>query len=512
MTKSWFLQLPSELILACLESLPFDDLDSCLKCGNRRLADIIHGSVFIQYRHEQKRAGVEETPLASNLAVADRLGYLKDREANWLSFAPRSTHTLPIHFETTGLYDLTSDIYFVGDTADPTSRTCTRIKYICTTPGPESWHTIDVGKPILDFGTALEEHDLIAIITCTPHNDNPRMASVDVSLFKLSTGVPHPLAAHPTLHVHDVEVARGRPGLSIEIVGSTLALSMIYWQFGLRDMDVLYLYDWITGIAKTDSLPVFSTGLVFVTEDILVVPNPIDETLDVLHILQDAEARFLHSFHLPELAPLNSIFTFQCRRSPNPRVSMLRPSSATFLPLPSDTILLFSLHVGNQDGSSDQFFVVHLDRFSAVINLDSDREDLDVEWAEWGPQCTRWLATAELSTHYITTTAGQRMVTIPHDAPQHPAPIRILDFNSATIEAQRARGAVDGPHAAVRVVETSTQSLAAFAELIVSEVPYVEITSKQHFDYGAVLINDANVIGARFGDRTVASLEVLHFG
>jgi hypothetical protein len=176
---------------------------------------------------------------------------------------------------------------------------------------------------------------------------------------------------------------------------------------------------------------------------------------------------------------------------------MLRPSSATFLPLPSDTILLFSLHAGNPDGSSDQFFVVHLDRFSAVINLDSDREDLDVEWAEWGPQCTRWLDEAELSTHYITTTAGQRMVTIPHDAPQHPAPIRILDFNSATIEAQRARGAVDGPHAVVRVVETSTQSLPAFAEPIVSEVPYVEITSKQHFDYGAVLINDANVIGAR---------------
>ncbi|KAF7335661.1 hypothetical protein MVEN_02221100 [Mycena venus] len=526
MAESEFLKLPPELILACLANLPVTDLVSCLQCGNRLLRDIILKSVLLRYRREQERAGVQENPhVASNLVIADRLEQLLRREANWLSFTPRSTHTIPIDFQTTGLYDLTSDVYLVGDAPNPNTHMCTGIKYTYTSPGSDGpqWRAVDGGKSIIDFGTAFEEHDLIAMVTYTPHDHNPQVASIDVLLLSFSTGASHPLAAHPTLHIHDVEVTRNRPGVSIEIVGQTLALSLVYWSYELRDMDTLHLYNWKSGAMKMDPFPVYNTGLVFLTHDILVLPNSVEESLDVYHIPEDDKLpRSLLSFHLPELVQSTFILSIQCRGAPNPRgASVRRPSRAAFLPRPSDAILLFSFQIGNPTGATEHMFVVHRGLFAASINLslaegeDDENPQIDVEWEAWGPRCTHWLDAAELSTQYITTTAGQRLVTIAHEAPETPAPIRMLDFNAASVETQlRTRGlaAVDGPHAVVRAVKASSQHPAFFERPIVSELPYVETTSKRMFDYGAVLINDENIIGARFGDRTVEELEVLHFG
>ncbi|KAF8173964.1 hypothetical protein K438DRAFT_1728158 [Mycena galopus ATCC 62051] len=517
MTKCHFLRLPPELILACLASLPFNDLDSCLKCGSRLLRDIIRESVFLRYRREQKRAGVEENPnLTSNLAVADRLAELRRRETNWLSFTPLSTHTIALDFETTGLYDLTSDMYFVGDTADPNTGLCTGIKYMRTSPGSEApeWRAIDCGKPIIDFGTALEEHDLIAMVTYTLHDGNPQMASIDVSFFKLSTGASHPLATRPTLHVHDIEVFRGRPVVSIELVGQNMALSMVYWSHELRDKDAFHLYNWTSGTARMKPLPVYNTGLAFLKEDILILPNALDQCLDVFQVPEDGLTRFLHSFGLPELQKSIFIHSFQCRGSPNPRTGLLQPTGATFLPRPSDAVIVFLLQIGDAETATNHMFVVDRRRFAAVIALNRDDEDdnFDVDWQQWGPECTRWLDAEELSIQYITTTSGHRMVTIAHNAREHPAPIRMLNFSPTDVEAQRTRGPIDGLHATVRVVGPSTQHLTPFVEPLASELPYVEITSKQSFDYGAVLVNDQNIIGARFGDRSVMSLEVHHFG
>lgn len=76
------------------------------------------------------------------------------------------------------------------------------------------------------------------------------MASLDVLLLKFSTAAPHPLAAHPTLHIHDIELVREKPGVSIEIVGENLALSLVYWNDERRDMDTFHLYNWKSGMPK----------------------------------------------------------------------------------------------------------------------------------------------------------------------------------------------------------------------------------------------------------------------
>ncbi|KAF8169687.1 hypothetical protein K438DRAFT_1854997 [Mycena galopus ATCC 62051] len=470
MTKSHFLKLPSELILACLASLPLSDLDSCLQCGNRLLRDIIRNSVFLRYRRKQEHAGVEENPhLESNLVVADRLAELKRRETNWLHFTPRSMHTIALDFETAGLYELTSDMYFVGDAS------------------ASQWRAIECGKSIIDFGTAVEEHDLVAMVSSTVHDSDPHMASIDVLLFKVSTGTPHPLAACPVLHIHNVEVSRGRPRLSIEFSGKTMALSLVYWNCEQRDMDAFHLYNWISGTAKMDPVRVHNTGLAFLAEDIIILPNSFDNSLDVFRIPEDDSPPFLQSFPLRQT------------------------SHATFLSRPSDSLLLFSFQIRNRAGMTDHMFVVNRGHFSAATNLYKDNGN-PVEWEKWGPQCTRWLDAEEFSTRYITATAGYRMVTISHGAPEHPAPIRILNFNPTDVEVQRTRGNIDGPHARVRVVEPSSQDIEPFMDPIASDLPYVEIVSKQLFDYDAVLLNDENIIGVRREDRIVRSLEVLHFG
>ncbi|KAJ7443212.1 hypothetical protein B0H11DRAFT_469874 [Mycena galericulata] len=516
------LDLPSELILACLAQLPTDDIRTCLKCGNLLLSEIILKSVSMRYRFEQERAGVEENPdRTPGPVISDRLMELLAIEANWLNFTPVNTHTVTLDFQAAGIYDLASEFYLVGDTADPIISLCTGIKYIHTSAGSQ-WQRIDVGSPTLDFGTALEEHDLIAMVTYTPKIGNSQMASLDVMLLKFSTGAPHPLAAKPTLHIHDVQIIRGRPGLSIEIVGENLALSALYWNDERRDMDTFHLYNWKTGVAKMAPPTVCNTGITFLSEQLLIVPSTLDASLDIFHIPPSETEelpQFLHSFILPALKDGHALLTFQCRGEPNPRSALARPGTAKFSPRPADSILLFSFDIGTHDGVSQHMFVASRARLAAVL-AESDAQygsGGDVPWAAWGPRCTRWLDAAAWSMHYITVACGQRLVAIAHDAPLEPARISLLDFNPVHVKAQRAVEAVDG--ARVWVVEADADIDAApggwaepFAEPVCSELPYVQTVSKELFDYGAVIVNYENIIGIRFGERSAETLEILHFG
>ncbi|KAJ7044238.1 hypothetical protein C8F04DRAFT_1070007 [Mycena alexandri] len=517
------LDLPPELILACLLHLSFHDLNSCLRCGNRLLHDIIANSVLLRYRREQELAGVEENPFfRSTSGISDRLADLRNREENWLGFSPRSTRAIPLDFESGGIYDLASDIYLVGNTADPTTGLCTAIKYVYTSPGSDlpEWREISAGRSIIDFGTALEEHDLIAIVTYTPHDSNPQMASIDALLFHLSTGAPHSLANNPTIHIHDVERHRGRPGISIEISGDVLALSLLYWEYEERDLDVLQLFDWKSGASRMTPLSIYNTGLVFITEHIIAVPNCLEAKLDILIIPpakdDNTVPRFVYSLLLPSMKPDMWVHSFQCRGAPNPRAGLNRFTRARFLPRPQDAILLFILHIGNDDVATNHMFVLHRLSFLRLLDVcakHANSSGLILEWPSWGPVCTRWLNANSLSMQYITTTVGQRMVTIANSAPDQPAPIHVLSFNAEDVEAQRLRKDESiGPHATVRVVEEGGLQLEPFEDTILSLIPFVETRSRELFDYNAVLINDENIVGARFGARHVESLHVHHFG
>ncbi|KAJ7779778.1 hypothetical protein B0H16DRAFT_1878445 [Mycena metata] len=480
-----FLDLPPELILQCLAHLPFTDLSSCLKCSSRRIRAIIMGSVLIKYRAEQEGAGVEENLiLTSNSVILDCLRSLQSQESNWLDFTPTSRHVVSVDFEATGLYDLTSSIFLVGDTADPMTSLCTAIRYMHTPPAPDEpqWSRIDAGQCIIDFGTALEEHDLIAMVTDTPHANDPQMRSIDIKLLQFSTGRPHPLAMQPTLHIHHASMSVGRPGISIEVVDQTLAISLLYWGNELRNLDALYLYNWKSGILRLGPTRVYSTGLIFLSTEMLIVPNALEECLDVFRIPSD-EAKAphqIHSFLLPSLYDEDTtILSFQSRSEPNPRESINHPSRTKFAPRLSEAIILFTFEASHRVlESTEHLFVLDRGLFT-----------------------------------------GARLVSIAHDAWSTPAPIRIFDFNAARVEFQRKRGSgpIEGEHATVCVKDAIElpnwqTHLDTFREPVQSHLPYLEITSKELFDFDAVMINDESIIGAKFDQRFVESLEVLRFG
>ncbi|KAJ7152096.1 hypothetical protein C8R46DRAFT_1042963 [Mycena filopes] len=514
-----FLDLPPELILSCLANLPRVDIDSCVKCGNRLLHGIIASSVLLRYLREQELAGVEENPsLPWALGISERLAKLKERETAWQNFSGLSTHSIALDFVPTGIYELGSDIFLVGNPADPLTRMSTGVKYVNTSPAsnstPSEWGEVKADKPVIDFGTALEEHDLLAMVTYTPYDTDPQMASVDVMLFSLSTGAPHPLAANPTLHIQDVQVDHGHPYTSLEISGTTLALSLLYWDYDERDCDTLHIYNWTSGEARMEPYGVYNTGLIFLREDLLIVPDTLGAQLDILYIppADDDLPQFVQSCLLPAMKPDTIIHDIQCRGAPNPRAALRRTSRAPFLPRPSDAIILLGLQVASETDIANHILVIHRPTLLRLLDAAAPPEGKGLEWAAWGPQCTRWLDARDVSMRYITTTVGQRLVTIGRDAPDVPAPIRVLNFNSRDVEAQRGSGAPDGPHATVRVVEAGTLTPEGFEEPIVSLIPFVETCSRELFDYGAVLINDENILGARFGERNVESIVVHHIG
>ncbi|KAJ7290063.1 hypothetical protein C8J57DRAFT_1114049 [Mycena rebaudengoi] len=551
------LDLPPELILGPLLYLSSKDLSSCMRTGNRFLRDIIQNSVLIQYMLELDLAAVEENPKRlGGKSVSDRLAALRDRESAWLNFEHSTPRDISLDFDSSGIYDLTSDVYFVGDAPAP-GASCTGVRYIHTSPshdGGSQWTTIDAGskRSVIDFGTALEEHDLIALVTFTRGEQNSTQMSLDIVLLNLSTGKPHELATNPIIHVDDVDAARNRPGISIEIVGENLALLLVYWDNEETDKDAFHLYNWKLGTPKMAPLRIVNTGVVFLTEEIILIPSAPDESLelDIFYIppsSQPGEVALITSLALPRIKDSFRVVSFQCRGEPNPRH---RPRPAAFAPRPEDAIIVFTFEAWSSATGNHFMFVAHRAALLALVGdplVALTGNPTEVPWKAWSA-CTRWLDAPTLSMHFITNTAGQRLAAIPVDAWQTPAPIRVLDFNPAHVAAQRILGPVTTARASIRVVEAdengrgrrrprgtldrdgegdvSTEadgnvSTEAEGNLsmealelgrIGSKLPYVETVSVEKFSFRAVMMNDENIIGVSYGDTALERLHVLHFG
>ena len=162
-----FLDLPPELILLCLRGLPFEDIERCLTL-NRQIYSLVRGCAHIRYRAKQDRAGVEENHYAFQgqpWTIPERMDKLRDLEKRWLEFRPTSIHKLIVH-NTAGLPKVTADYFLAPHCMN--GEKSKGVKYIKTSGGGgelESTFTIiDFTKPFVTFGTAIEEHDLIAAV------------------------------------------------------------------------------------------------------------------------------------------------------------------------------------------------------------------------------------------------------------------------------------------------------------------------------------------------------------
>lgn len=164
------LDLPSEIITQILSNLPPKVLLLSIQLANHYLHDLIRSSSQLQYQIEAKFAGVENNP-ASNLVAVERLRALRSYERAWADFAVKNRTTIPVGYHSSGLYDLSAGIYVLGEDSGHVVEYPTRILRWIDLSQPLSlqkekgWSGIDVDSYIMDFGLAVREHDLIAIVT-----------------------------------------------------------------------------------------------------------------------------------------------------------------------------------------------------------------------------------------------------------------------------------------------------------------------------------------------------------
>lgn len=175
--SNFLLDLPTELIVKILLYISPHDLVACQLTG-KFLRCIVQTSLQLQYASALEVAGVENN-LRSTLGLAEKLELLNAREEAWLHPAPNFTKDVRVNHVTSGIYDLTGGVYLLGNTSQ-------RSVHYCVLPSSQSdtvdWKAIKVDRSLIDIGLAIEEHNLIAIITTyvfPPHSIMPYSSLVE---------------------------------------------------------------------------------------------------------------------------------------------------------------------------------------------------------------------------------------------------------------------------------------------------------------------------------------------
>ncbi|KAI0700052.1 hypothetical protein C8T65DRAFT_658541 [Cerioporus squamosus] len=178
-------------------------------------------------------------------------------------------------------------------------------------------------------------------------------------------------------------------------------------------------------------------------------------------------------------------------------------------------------------------------------------------WSLWGPRTCRWLETSFSASRWITTTCGQRYVTVEEDAMEDGSmrsTIVAFDFNPHTVRKlatmhrkrrRRMRGFYEFNHDAGEVIghaafarledsvlipftdertrvigqiQCDTTELMAgyamehriFKEPVRTSLPYAQMSSYETFAYGAVLLDRTMVIGVKLSDTDDIRELVIH--
>ncbi|KAF9804393.1 hypothetical protein IEO21_09405 [Rhodonia placenta] len=536
-----FVNLPPELLAYILAYLPLPGLAACLSV-NRRLHDIIVSDVLLQYIVELRAAGVENNSSPScRLTIADRLRMLRQREQAWECLEFGRITSIPVKHNPSGIYDLTGGLFLLGESRSPTRTGTDALHFVrllsAISDSEESegeyiaadakWSRIDLGAHIVDIGLAVQEHDLIAIVTYkywTPMSSN-FMAAIDVHLMKLSSGEYHPAASHGTIHVADIPFAPGYCSVSVEIVGHTMGILLNF----LKDEEVIY------------------NAFAFLAPDIIVAPNIESNTLDICRIPLGNEPEGTEPsalvpacrLALPPLQANCVWFGIWCRSEPNPIV----PGSGAFdrgsNPFYSDSaeaIMLFNFMAVDASQIMRLFsMVVHRSSLLAQlpplseVQLPTNNEEPalppEIDWDAWGPPLCRWFDTNDLSTRWITTTCGQRYVT---QGPQDLATIMVLDFNQKAIRRSLSRrGFLQSPSAPMQVRKVLSSDPVSditvsyeigggelesrvFVSPVKSYLPYMAVTKKKDYEYNSVMLDEGVLIGLQLDDESDIEKLVVH--
>ncbi|KAF9524798.1 hypothetical protein CPB83DRAFT_897597 [Crepidotus variabilis] len=512
MAASKLTSLPTELLILTLSHLDTLSIFRCmLTC--RLLNTTLSSSPYLRYLTQLQISGMWNNPSQQcGITIHDRLRMLKKRERAWRTFdchwvssleVPGSGHDGAEKWS--GVYDLTPSVYLLGRAKDRVGdeRDVTQAIQGLRMPWGEApteveWNEFNFGMQIIDFGTAIEEHDLLACVSYFQEENNSALNHFVVVLLRFSTKRTHDACDRSVISICCAPVSQGIPSVSIEIVGENLAVLCIFPEEGEGDQDILpqddrlYIFDWQMGKLKGGSLPVRNAGLTFLREDIVLNPNIDRGSLDVYHIppssdsLVNSRPTLVHSLLLPPLLPNRQIIRISCRADPNPTSGGLFPKytrkERPFAHNPEDAITIFTLAIQqlDEDGTEGSWkhFVMLVHR-RALLEIVEDsiprypgtsKHTRVSPYTSWGPNITRWFAENDFSTGFITTTSGQRCVQYVSgsrnrrrgaagesdgfeamqggegelDPPREPDTIEILDFNPWHVKLGRHMGGLVG--------------------------------------------------------------------
>jgi hypothetical protein len=282
----------------------------------------------------------------------------------------------------------------------------------------------------------------------------------------------------------------------------------------------------------------------FLSQDTLVIPNLIHNTLEIVKIVIKSDdipcLVPLCVLSLPPLTRRASIIRLGCRAEPNPTgpgpLANPAPSDRPFRDKAEDAIILFSVLIEDVQIHPGQFhfpqtrpfsFIVHrralLDHIPVAHRAcapfcstpEPAPETVQVPWEAWGSSATRWFEGDPASMRWITTTAGQRAVTMEDRAS---TPIIVRDFNPYAVCSARARAAAsaylqqrcdwseDLPNGNVMTLKVDDSVLAAgsvFKDDVRSSLPYVEVVTRAEYRYEGILIDEERILGLKVCPRIV---------
>ncbi|KAI0777510.1 hypothetical protein BD413DRAFT_517383 [Trametes elegans] len=375
--------LPDELLVQIAAQLDFEDLYVLQKVSSRWY-DIIRSNAALQYAIELHVAGMIDNP-ASRLVPGDRLRILQNKEEAWRTLDLSDKRSLPLSHNPSGIYDLTGGVLLLGERrhgegfSGTDSVHTVKLHSVFSESNSSTrrslWSNLDLGEQVIDVGLAIQEHDLIAIVTYTYVQEAQLLASVDIHLLQHSTGQPHPAAAKPVIHFENIHYLPGHCSIMLEISGDTLCFLLNnYFPFINADPVTLTVYNWKTGQPKakrlysdtttfnsfillspdTVAIPIIPTNALEICQfaDALAAPPPPSGSEKSSTSSSVAEVPTLKTtcvLELPTLHPGALVLRMTCRCEPNPRG---HPSSATFASTtapyfsnPERAVMILHLHL-----------------------------------------------------------------------------------------------------------------------------------------------------------------------
>ncbi|KAF8988175.1 hypothetical protein BDQ17DRAFT_1414696 [Cyathus striatus] len=408
--------LPLETQTTIFTHLPISSLSACY-CTSRLFKSIIEESLELQYALEKGKAGVEDNPYCnSKLSLSKKRNLLKEREEAWKTFDYKFKKCFPIELpELSTMYNVIDGTIFVGCDDSANREFARALKYIHLPRDPEEemiWQTLDVGRTILNFGAALEEHDLIALVCYSPSRDG-----LDLILRRLSTQSKHPDAPKSTISLGDFvplphNAPQGQPRVSIDICGDTLIICLEYIE---NSADFILILNWKTGELKTPfRIRELSGGSGEHHDQAVIVPYYIPSAIDNSSSSL-RELRPFACFQLPKIKENRMVVDLTCRGDPNPR------DSPSYLPSQSggsqvhyskerpfrnrseNSLIVFTVDIAHgSTGYNRYMFVAHREQLLNIVQPLIPTSDIDevsdisfidvpfLNWSTWGPHNTRW--------------------------------------------------------------------------------------------------------------------------